>query len=302
MSFAPPLTFHEGEQTKDSSAPAASVVVPHDPPREDAYARSIRLSGLGSAAGLPNDLKTSGLWPPSPEPSTEHHIFQQVRHPSPLPLAQTTSGISRAPVRYNLPTAPSDIPASEAELERALQEEDLEGQELPEVTSRSLRPGQRGFAERLMSKYGWSKGSGLGASGTGIVNPLRVQVEKQKKKPDSEGGGFVGSGGMGKIVGGKKKAGATASDTGKFGAMSDVVVLQGMTDGMDLNTEMVDGSLVQEIGEECGEKVLLFRGLAIINQSLTTNFSTGGSSKSILIEVTWKRLRFSSSSPVNCLH
>lgn len=110
-----------------------------------------------------------------------------------------------------------------------------------------------------MSKYGWSKGSGLGASGSGIVNPLRVQVEKQKKKPDSEGGGFVGPGGMGKIVGGKRKGGAGAeAEEGKFGAMSEVVILKGMVDGMDLDAEMEsagDGGLMQEIGEECGEKV-----------------------------------------------
>ena len=110
-----------------------------------------------------------------------------------------------------------------------------------------------------MSKYGWSKGSGLGASGSGIVNPLRVQIEKQKKKPDSEGGGFVAPGGRGKIIGGKKKGGPDAeAKDGKFGVMSEVVVLRGMVDDMDLEAEMEgagDGGLMQEIGEECGEKV-----------------------------------------------
>ena len=110
-----------------------------------------------------------------------------------------------------------------------------------------------------MSKYGWSKGSGLGASGSGIVNPLRVQIEKQRKKPDSEGGGFVGPGGRGKIIGGKKKGGSNAdAEDGKFGVMSEIVVLKGMVDGMDLDAEMEgagDGGLMQEIGEECGDKV-----------------------------------------------
>ena len=110
-----------------------------------------------------------------------------------------------------------------------------------------------------MSKYGWTKGLGLGASGSGIVNPLRVQVEKQKKKPDSEGGGFVGPGGRGKIIGGKKKGGNDVeAEGGKFGVMSDVVVLRGMVDGMDLDAELDDGGIMQEIGDECGEKVCIF--------------------------------------------
>ena len=104
-----------------------------------------------------------------------------------------------------------------------------------------------------MNKYGWTKGSGLGANSSGIINPLRVQVEKQKKKSDAEGGGLVGPGGRGKIIGGKKKAGA--EDHGKFGPMSDVVILKNMLDGMDIGYELGEGNLMQEIGEECGEKV-----------------------------------------------
>ena len=166
-------------------------------------------------------------------------------------------------MRYNLPAAPSELPSSEAELENALRT-DLRGEEEPsDAGQRSLRPGQKGFAERLMSKYGWSKGSGLGASGSGIVNPLRVQIEKQKKRPDSKGGGFVGPGGRGKIIGGKKKSGSDAErEGGKFGVMSEVVVLRGMVDGMDLDAEMEctgDGGLMEEIGEECGDKVSIIQ-------------------------------------------
>ncbi len=167
--------------------------------------------------------------------------------------------IARAPVRYNLPPAPSEIPSSEAELEKALAEEPEDEDDQPsngDDAPRSLRPGQRGFAERLMSKYGWSKGKGLGADGSGIVNPLRVQIEKRKKKSDAEGGGFREPGGRGKIIGGKKKA--VDSDEGKFGPMSEVIVLRGMVDGMNLDEELEgagDGGLMQEIGDECGEKV-----------------------------------------------
>ena len=190
--------------------------------------------------------------PPPPEnpppPSTP---------PEPLPAG----AISRAPVRYNLPPPPSEIPSSEAELEKALNAEEEDGEEESSNTEeapRSLRPGQRGFAERLMSKYGWSKGKGLGADGSGIVNPLRVQIEKRKKKSDAEGGGFRDPGGRGKIIGGKKNVPERETDAGKFGPMSEVIVLRGMVDNMDLDSELEgdgDGGLMQEIGDECGEKV-----------------------------------------------
>lgn len=166
-------------------------------------------------------------------------------------LQPAAATISRAPVRYTLPPPPEDIPASEAELEEAFaKEQPVEDQ--PEGDGeRSLRPGQQGFAERLLAKYGWTKGSGLGATGSGIVNPLQVKVEKQKKRPDSEGGGFATPAGRGKIIGGARKK----QEEGKFGPMSEVVIMKGMLDGMDLDAELAGGGLMQEIGEECAEKV-----------------------------------------------
>jgi splicing factor 45 len=179
--------------------------------------------------------------------------------PPAAPSEHVLSGtISRAPVRYNLPPAPSDIPTSEAELEKALAAEPEDESQTAEEAPRSLRPGQKGFAERLMSKYGWSRGTGLGADGSGIVNPLRVQVEKRKKKSDAEGGGFRDTGGRGKIIGGKKNVPEKEAEVGKFGPMSEVIILRGMVDGMNLDEEVEsagDGGLMQEIGDECAEKV-----------------------------------------------
>lgn len=142
---------------------------------------------------------------------------------------------------------------AEAELEAASVNDGEPSEDA--AAPRSNRPGQQGFAERLLSKYGWTKGSGLGANESGIAKPLQVKIEKQKKRPDSEGGGFVVPGGRGKIIGGKRKG---DEDEGKFGAMSEVIVLYGMVDGMDLDAELrgsEDGGLMQEIGEECAEKV-----------------------------------------------
>lgn len=271
LSFAPPPSLEDGDQLKRNSE---KINVPDIPTGEDAFPQRLRLSHEGDppelSSQVPNIRGSDMPFPPPPSAPETTNIAQ--RHPSigtntvPPPLLPT---ITRAPVRYKFPDPPSEIPASEAELVDALQSESRDqkeehGEEQADNTSRSLRPGQKGFAERLMSKYGWSKGSGLGATGTGIVNPLRVQVEKQSKKPDSEGGGFVVPGGRGKIVGGKKKGGPVAeSDEGKFGAMSEVVVLRGMVAGMDLDAEMegTEGGIMQEIGDECGEKV----GLGIIS-------------------------------------
>lgn len=130
---------------------------------------------------------------------------------------------------------------------------------------RSSRPGQAGFAQRLMSKYGWTSGSGLGAGATGIVSPLSVKVEKRRRRPGAEGGGFAEPGGRGKIVGGKtapKKPGGEdddgnggSSNAGKFGPMSEVIVLRNMLEGMeDTLEEEISQGLGQEIGEECGDK------------------------------------------------
>ncbi|SLM40925.1 RNA recognition motif domain [Lasallia pustulata] len=267
MSFAPPPTF-DSVPPPPERLPTTSV--PDDPTGEDAYARRMRLS----------QQQQQQQQPPPPPPQHQPHsqaVSEQLvaltpphsrlstlepveagTQPTQISARPPAPTISRAPVRYNFPPAPAELPNSEAELEIALQQEDREEDEpRSDDVPRSLRPGQLGFAERLMSKYGWAKGSGLGASGSGIVNPLRVQLEKQKKKPDSEGGGFVGPGGRGKIIGGKKQGGPGEANGGKFGVMSEVIILEGMVDGMDLHAELEgtgDGGLMQEIGEECGEK------------------------------------------------
>jgi len=192
---------------------------------------------------------TSGIpVPPSVEP--------QATKPDP------GSSISRAPVRYSFPTADPELPKNEAELEKAMAEDtssaigenaSITQDQQQDDQPRSSRPGQKGFAARHLAKYGWEKGQGLGATGTGITTALQAQVEKRKKRSDAEGGGFATPAGVGKIVGGKKSAAALAEENGKFGAMSEVIVLVGMLDGRDVDAEIRDG-IMQDIGGECGEK------------------------------------------------
>jgi splicing factor 45 len=160
-------------------------------------------------------------------------------------------------VRYNQPKNAEDYDDGDADYDD--QPSGLGSSGEPAEEERSSRPGQLGFAKRLMSKYGWTQGTGLGADQSGIVNPLRVQVDKRRKKADADGGGWAEPGGKGKIIGSKRK-----EEASKFGRMSEVIVLQNMLDDMpDLQSEIADG-LGQEIGEECGEKVDQLLPLALL--------------------------------------
>ncbi|PGH16425.1 hypothetical protein AJ79_01756 [Helicocarpus griseus UAMH5409] len=254
--FAPPLNFapppnlnkpppeRQRSESPSEPAPVPSATIPDDATGDDAYTRRLRMS---QNVFPPPGASPANISIPPPPPPTSEHV-----PPPPPNQPFTAATMSRAPVRYTLPPAPEEIPATEAELEATFANEE-DKQETDGDAPRSLRPGQKGFAERLLSKYGWTKGSGLGASGEGIVKPLQVKIEKQKKKPDSEGGGFATPAGRAKIIGGNKKQ----SDEGKFGRMSEVIVLYGMVDGMDLDAELEGGEgggLMQEIGDECGEK------------------------------------------------
>ncbi|KAH0600042.1 hypothetical protein MHUMG1_02833 [Metarhizium humberi] len=223
--FAPPPSYSFVPPPPESP-PAAP---PPDESADDAYARRMALSSNNQP-------------PPPPSPPTQTDVL-----PPPPPPADSAT-ISRAPVHY---TQPED---SREEGDAYSPPPTLGGNDEDEIgeaeaQQRSNRPGQADFAHRLMSKYGWTQGTGLGANETGIINPLRVQVEKRRKKADADGGGWAEPGGKGRIIGSKSKESAS-----KFGAMSDVIVLQNMLENMpDLQAEIADG-LGQEIGEECGEK------------------------------------------------
>lgn len=247
MSFAPPTSF-DGPQLEnlDQEMPdAGRMDQPHisvdDPSGEDAYLRRMQMS------------KTSASDPPPPPPPDSVPI-----PPPPPPATRPNATISRAPVRYTLPEAPPNLPAQDDNLDVSEDEMDIdlptETADTPnEPQAPSRRPGQKGFAERYMAKLGYQKGQGLGADGSGITSALSVQKQKQKKRSDAEGGGVVNKAAMGKIVGGKK---SKKDDEGLHGKMSSVVKLDGMLDGMDIEAELgMNGSFVQEIGQECGDKV-----------------------------------------------
>jgi splicing factor 45 len=227
MSFAPPPDLN----AEPAPPPPPQADIPDDPTGEDAYARRMRLS----------QQQVTPHAPPPPSP------------PRPPPSIAPPGQISAAPVRYTIPAPPAEPSMTRVGTDPKPAESNT-----PEPDSvRSSRPGQAGFAERLLSKYGWTKGSGLGAQGTGIINPLYAKVDKRKKKPDSEGGGFVTPATTARILGGNKSKSAKEEEEGKFGKMSEVIRLQGMLRGLDVDAEIdreEGGGLMQEIGEECAGK------------------------------------------------
>ncbi|WFD43420.1 hypothetical protein MPSI1_002081 [Malassezia psittaci] len=93
----------------------------------------------------------------------------------------------------------------------------------------SQEPGAHNFAERLMEKYGYKKGQGLGSEGNkGIINPLEM-LKAQKGAP------------RGTIVNRDQDEAAIARD--QYGEPSDVIVLSSALD-MELH---ISPELSQEI-------------------------------------------------------
>ncbi|RYO79617.1 hypothetical protein DL766_001901 [Monosporascus sp. MC13-8B] len=260
--FAPPDAYSFAPPPM--SPPRASV--PEDKTGDDAYARRLAMS-QGQAPPPPRSPSPPPPPPPPPPAQPAPADPSSLPPPPPPPEPEPDSAtISRAPVRYEPPqpaTTQPPAPAADSADPDAMDEDayspTAEEETPPQPTK---RPGQKDFAKRLMSKYGWSKGQGLGAESTGILQPLRVQVEKRKKKPDSEGGGWAEpGGGRGRIIAPKTGTGSgpgaaaeSREEGGRFGPLSNVIVLRHMLDGMqDLQAEMEAG-LAQEIGEECGDK------------------------------------------------
>ncbi|KAF8469069.1 hypothetical protein BDZ91DRAFT_792840 [Kalaharituber pfeilii] len=221
--------------------PSAPVGIPDDETGEDAYARRVRLSQMAAHGQYP---------PPPPPPPPQEPEAASPEHPNNRPPGSPTSRItaepgpsatiSRAPVMYQRPVMSTSSPQPTGPSEEEKQDEEGgSGTEIENDAPRSLRPGQQGFAYRLLAKYGWTKGTGLGADGSGIVKPLQMVASKKKEEA-----------GRGKVIDQNKRKN---DDEGKFGKMTEVVVLRGMLRGI-AREEIASGELRQEIGEECGDK------------------------------------------------
>ena len=170
--------------------------------------------------------------PPHPTPSIElssNFFYSDTPSPfaaapgvQPAPSTSHTT-ISSGPVHYQSATI-----SSEPVIYETAQPSVAANQPQENV------PGQKDFASRLMSKYGWQKGQSLGAQPTaGLITPLIMKQDKDKK-------------GTGVIVNRNKMV----EDHGKFGKMSRCIVLSNV-----VGRGEVDDELANEIGGECRDKV-----------------------------------------------
>ncbi|KAK1068269.1 hypothetical protein LTR74_005767 [Friedmanniomyces endolithicus] len=203
-------------------------------------------------------VETANIPTLAPQPATSEQPQTQTQPspPPPAPIEDPESGatISRAPVRYQLPPPVADL---------SVTEEDAATTEPAEDAVRSNRPGQKGFAERLLKKYGWEKGKGLGAQGNeGITTAIVAKAEKRKKLADAEGGGWAKPANMGKLIGGKRRkvegsdvVVGDGEDAGRtedqpYGPLSPVIKLSNMLTGLDIDDEVENKDLYGEVGRE----------------------------------------------------
>lgn len=231
-----------------SSSPVPSAQSMAGPPIDMAAKKAEAQAKLAAVKAKIEAARVTGGNGPSPTPQGMSATpFTAATQQQPTDSGAT---ISKAPVRYDM--APEQIDALlDREEKTARPVSDSPSQSPAPEQTRSKMPGQKGFGARMMAKMGWEKGQGLGAKGEGITTALVAQTTKRKKRSDQDGGGWAAPRNMGKIVGGKKRnVQTTEDDEGQFGAISNVVKLQGMLDDLDVTYEIEEKNLLQEIGDD----------------------------------------------------
>ncbi|KAF3915962.1 hypothetical protein AA313_de0207153 [Arthrobotrys entomopaga] len=248
LAFAPPRSLDEAlsQQSQNEALPPLFEAATGD----EIWMMRARMTQQAPAALDAIPYADGGCRLPAPVDISESTSDSKMKAenglptPFPGPTGSTSKTqaptISRAPVIYDLPPARPDNISENQTVEFDLDEDEANHSDFPSDSSasRSIRPGQKGFAERLMSKYGWTKGTGLGANSSGMVHALQVKAAKGK---DNKG--------VGKIL--NKNIKKNEEEEGRFGKMSEVVVLHKMVDGLESEDLAI---LIQEIGDECSEK------------------------------------------------
>ncbi|KAK5751494.1 hypothetical protein LTS12_018417 [Elasticomyces elasticus] len=258
----PVLSADAAEAIATKKAEAAAKIAAFKAKVEAHKAAKAAAENGGAAVPAVSEVPAA-LALPVAQPAMSEPVHVLPPPPLPPPAAEELEPgaiIFRAPVHYIAPPAPSDnTPTTAADVEAEADEE-----------TRSNRPGQKGFAERLLKKYGWEKGKGLGAQGNeGITTAIVAKAEKRKKLADAEGGGWAKPANMGKLVGGKRRKVDGGEGGDGEGEMSSVVRLSNMLTGLDVEVEIGEKDLYGEIGREMEgeygkvERVFIYGGRAV---------------------------------------
>ena len=196
--------------------------------------------------------------PPPPPPQEVSYLLSQPQQPfnfydEPPSLTANAPGmqptvvlpnptISSEPVYYpsaTISSQPVHYPSATISSDPVVYDTTQSSSQPPDDEPRGSHPGQKDFASRLMSKYGWQKGQSLGSSTQGLVTPLLAKHDKDRK-------------GTGTIINRNK----IKEDYGPFGKMTRCIVLANV-----VGLGEVDEDLADEIGQECREKVWFVCGM-----------------------------------------
>lgn len=231
-----------------------NMVVDRSMSGDDAYARRLAMSS-GQTPSLQKEETGNDAY----ERGTAVSLVSQVHQPE-KPSSPSLAYDPFAPVSVPSPP-PGPPPSIEDEIARkreaaaaiaakfsALAAVQPPEEPTPTPQNPVQRPDPSTFAERMMARWGYQEGQGLGADGQGIVNALKVEQVRDGKSKGKEGKGVGGGSKMGRIINDNEDAQAR-EDRIKFGEPSRVVMLTNMVGPEDAD----DGELREEIGEECSK-------------------------------------------------
>lgn len=168
-----------------------------------------------------------------------------------LPPPAYSATISAAPVRYSQPDGHQNAASPSNQISDPLGGVQVHASPIPDAPKDDPKndpPSKKDFGKRMLEKHGWKQGEGLGASKNGIIDPLKHEPLKRKKRPNGEGGGWAGPSGMGRIVGGKKRRVEPNADSATEQKMSMVALFSNMLKGVNVQHEVANGTLMQDIG------------------------------------------------------
>ncbi|EAU88587.2 DRT111 [Coprinopsis cinerea okayama7 len=260
----PPLV--EPDAVEGSSAVPTPTPPPAAPPREqtgdEAYLRRLAMSTRPAAP--PPPMRTA-----SPPPLAYNPFAPPTVPPPPAvvapPVGTAPSLENKAEEMKKQAAAIAARLSAMASAGAATSASPTPPVQTPEEDAVDKRPGQPGFGARLLAKYGHKEGQGLGADGSGIVNPLTLEQVASGGK--GKGKGPPGPK-IGKIINNNEDRRAK-EDLVRFGEPSRILVLTNIVDPNDADDE----DLRQDIGEECSKNGTVERVLVHVVDPLPPNFA-----------------------------